>query len=58
MNETTEEVLVNVAAMIRENPGMLELLRLETAKEMAKSRGNTFVLGGPYALTRSDGQQP
>lgn len=46
----------NVAAMMREHPAMLELLRLDAAKEMAKSRGNTFVLGGAFALTRTDGQ--
>jgi regulator of protease activity HflC (stomatin/prohibitin superfamily) len=47
----------NVAAMIRENPTMLELLRLEAAKEMAKGRGNTIIFGNPPpVLSTPDGQ--
>jgi regulator of protease activity HflC (stomatin/prohibitin superfamily) len=44
----------NVAAMLRENPAMLELLRLEAMKEMAKSPGNTFIVGNVSPLS-SDG---
>jgi regulator of protease activity HflC (stomatin/prohibitin superfamily) len=47
----------NVAAMIRDNPTMLELLRLEAAKEMAKGRGNTIILGTvPPVLPPTNGQ--
>jgi regulator of protease activity HflC (stomatin/prohibitin superfamily) len=48
----------NVAAMLRDNPGLLELLRLEAMKEMAKARGNTFILNGPPAPPPIDGHTP
>jgi regulator of protease activity HflC (stomatin/prohibitin superfamily) len=46
----------NVASMLRDNPAMLELLRLETMKEIAKSPGNTFVVGNVPTLPPSDGR--
>ena len=48
----------NVAAMVRDNPAILELLRLEAAKEMAKGRGNTIILGTtPFMAAPTDGAQ-
>jgi regulator of protease activity HflC (stomatin/prohibitin superfamily) len=44
----------NAVAMIREHPEHLELMRLEAMKEMAKSKGNTFVVG--QAIVPSGGK--
>jgi regulator of protease activity HflC (stomatin/prohibitin superfamily) len=43
----------NTVALIRENPPLLELMRLETLKEMAKNKGNTFVFGAPVMMPPS-----